>query len=157
MLSADLYFKLKGNSFVQAVVEKIKDFEIIEQEVVIKQKIDGTTIKINRGDLLEFDLSIKTDDNTPYTFQNGDKVIFSVYGKNKMNENAVLLKEVDATPNTTSITISCSSEETKIGDLINKQVEYWYEIELNNEYTVIGYDDDGAKKLILFPEGSKVQ
>lgn len=30
MLSADLYFKLKGNSFVQAIVEKIKDFEIIE-------------------------------------------------------------------------------------------------------------------------------
>ena len=30
MLSADLYFKLKGNSFVQAIVEKIKKFEIIE-------------------------------------------------------------------------------------------------------------------------------
>lgn len=30
MLSADLYFKLKGNSFVQAIVEKIKNFEIIE-------------------------------------------------------------------------------------------------------------------------------
>lgn len=30
MLSADLYFKLKGNSFIQAVVEKIKNFEIIE-------------------------------------------------------------------------------------------------------------------------------
>lgn len=30
MLSADLYFKLKGNSFVQTVVEKIKDFEVIE-------------------------------------------------------------------------------------------------------------------------------
>jgi hypothetical protein len=30
MLSADLYFKLKGNSFVQAIVEKIKNFEVIE-------------------------------------------------------------------------------------------------------------------------------
>lgn len=30
MLSADLYFKLKGNSFVQTVVEKIKTFEVIE-------------------------------------------------------------------------------------------------------------------------------
>ena len=30
MLSADLYFKLKGNSFVQSIVEKIKDFEVIE-------------------------------------------------------------------------------------------------------------------------------
>lgn len=30
MLSADLYFKLKGNSFVQAIVNKIKDFQVIE-------------------------------------------------------------------------------------------------------------------------------
>jgi len=30
MLSADLYFKLKGNSFVQAIIEKIKNFEVIE-------------------------------------------------------------------------------------------------------------------------------
>ncbi len=30
LLSADLYFKLKGNSFVQTIVEKIKDFEVIE-------------------------------------------------------------------------------------------------------------------------------
>jgi hypothetical protein len=30
MLSADLYKRLRGNSFVDAVVEKIKKFEIIE-------------------------------------------------------------------------------------------------------------------------------
>ena len=125
--------------------------------MVIKQKIDGTTIKINRGDKLEFNLSIQTDEETPYTFQQGDKVVFSIYNKNKMNDKAVLLKEVEAIPNTTSLTISCTSDETKIGDLINKQVEYWYEIELNNEYTIIGYDEEGAKKVILFPEGSKVQ
>lgn len=125
--------------------------------MVIKQKIDGTTIKINRGDKLEFSLSIQTDEGTQYTFQQGDKVVFSIYNKNKMNDKAVLLKEVEATPNTTSLTISCTSEETKIGDLINKQIEYWYEIELNNEYTILGYDEEGAKKLILFPEGSKVQ
>lgn len=28
--SADLYFKLKGNSFVKTIVEKIKDWEVIE-------------------------------------------------------------------------------------------------------------------------------
>lgn len=125
--------------------------------MVIKQKIDGTTIKINRGDKLEFSLSIENDEGTQYTFQQGDKIVFSIYNKNKMNDKAVLLKEVEATPNTTSLTIECTSEETKIGDLINKQVEYWYEIELNNEYTILGYDEEGAKKLILFPEGSKVQ
>lgn len=28
--SADVYFKLKGNSFVKALMEKVKSFEIIE-------------------------------------------------------------------------------------------------------------------------------
>lgn len=28
--SAELYFKLKGNSFVKAIIEKIKDWEVIE-------------------------------------------------------------------------------------------------------------------------------
>ena len=28
--SAEMYFKLKGNSFVKALMEKVKDFEIIE-------------------------------------------------------------------------------------------------------------------------------
>ena len=45
-------------------------------------------------------------------------------------------------------------DDMKIGEMLNKQVEYWYEIELNNDETIIGYDDDGAKKLILYPEGA---
>lgn len=121
------------------------------------QKIDGTTIKLNRGDILSFALSIEKDDQTLYTFQEGDKVTFSIYRKNKMNEEALLLKEVNATPNETILTIQCTSEETRIGDLINKPIEYWYEIELNGDITVLGYDDEGAKKLILYPEGSKIQ
>ena len=32
-------------------------------------------------------------------------------------------------------------------------VEYWYEIELNDEETVIGFDKDGAKVLNLYPKG----
>lgn len=120
------------------------------------QKIEGTTIKLNRGDVLSFVLTIDNGDD-PYTFQEGDKITFSVYSKGKMNEKAVLLKEVDATPNATSLTIECTNEDTKIGDLINKPMEYWYELELNNEYTILGYDESGAKQLILYPEGSKLQ
>ena len=52
--------------------------------------------------------------------------------------------------------INLTSEETRIGNLTNAPVEYWYKIELNNQYTIVGYDEDGAKKLILYPEGSKV-
>ena len=54
------------------------------------------------------------------------------------------------------VTISLSSTDTRIGEIINKPVDYWYEIELNPDttpQTIIGYDADGPKILKLFPEG----
>ncbi len=120
------------------------------------QKIDGTTIKLNRGDVLNLTLTLKVNGTTDYTFQNGDKVVFSVYNKNKLNEDAVLLKTIDILSESQSVTINLTSEETKLGEMKNKPVEYWYEVELNDQYTVIGYDDKGEKVLMLYPEGSKV-
>lgn len=125
--------------------------------MIKKQKIEGNIIKLNRGDTLNINLTIKKEDGTDYLFEEGDNITFSLYNKGKLNENAVLLKEVQATPGTTSINIYCTNEETKIGELVNKPIDYWYEIELNNEYTILGYDDEGAKLLKLFPEGSKIQ
>lgn len=121
------------------------------------QKVSNSIIEVNRGDELNLKLSLKLDSGTTYTFEEGDKVIFSLYNKGKMNEKAILIKEVNATPNTTTLDISFTNEETKIGEMTNKPVEYWYEIELNDRYTVIGYDDTGAKKFILYPEGSQIQ
>lgn len=125
--------------------------------MIKKQKIEGTTIKLNRGDILNINLTIKKEDGTDYSFEEGDKITFSLYNKGKLNEKAVLLSEFVATPGATSINIYCDSEETKIGELVNKPIDYWYEIELNNEYTILGYDDEGAKLFKLFPEGSKIQ
>ena len=119
------------------------------------QKIEGSTIMVNRGDVLNLTLNLTNGEN-PYTFQVNDKVVFSLYYPNKLNEDAILLKEVTVDAETQSVDISLTSEETKIGELINKPVDYWYEIELNDQYTVIGYDENGAKILKLFPEGSKL-
>lgn len=120
------------------------------------QKVEGTTIKINRGDVLNLTLSLKLDDGTPYTFQPNDTVVFSLYNKNALDKDAILLKEVTVQESAQSVDITLSSQETKIGELTNKPIDYWYEVELNGQYTVIGYDDDGAKIFKLFPEGSKL-
>lgn len=119
------------------------------------QKIDGTTILINRGDILNLSISLVYDDGSTYTFKNGDKLVFSLYNKGKMTDDAVLMKTVTASGGEESLIINCTNEETKLGDPINKEKEYWYEIELNDEHTVIGYDEEGAKILMLYPEGSK--
>lgn len=121
------------------------------------QKIVGTTIKVNRGDVLNLSLSTELEDGSTYTFHNGDKIVFSIYEKGKMSDNAVLIKEINVVTETETVDIGLTNEETKIGELINKPVTYWYEVELNDQYTIIGYDDEtGAKEFVLYPEGSKI-
>lgn len=121
------------------------------------QQISGTTIGVNRGDSLSIDLSLQTEAGTAYTFQPNDKIVFAVYGKNRMGDDPVLKKEITVAEATQTITISCTNEDTKIGTYINKPVDYWYEIELNDEHTVLGYDDKGPKIFKLYPEGKEIE
>lgn len=111
-------------------------------------KIENTTISITRGDEAVIELSIPE-----YTFQSGDHVELRVYSKGALNSLPLItvVKEVELESQTVDITLT--PEDTRIGEPLNTPTTYWYEIELNNKYTVIGYDEDGAKELILYPEG----
>lgn len=124
-------------------------------------KIDSNTkqISVTRGDIAPIDVKIKNSDGTDYSFSAGDVVRFSVFKKKDCN-CIVLLKEVQVTRETTNVRIDLTSQDTKIGDLISKPSEYWYEIELNpktNPQTIIGYDEKGAKVFMLYPEGADEQ
>lgn len=135
-------------------------------------RIVGTTIKINRGDklLFGFSIPIKTEPTADeektkeveepkyYEFKVGDVLTFGVYKRKAMSEKALLLKDFKVEKDgTTEIVMEFDPEEMKIGDLINKPTQYWYEIQLNREQTVLGYDDiTGAKILELYPEGSDI-
>lgn len=88
-------------------------------------------------------------------FSSGDVIRFKVF-KNKECNCVEIQKDFEAEDSATSVTISLTSEETTIGELINEHVDYWYEIELNpdtNSKTIVGYDNKGAKIFRLFPEG----
>jgi hypothetical protein len=37
--------------------------------------------------------------------------------------------------------------------MLNKPIEYWYEIQLNYYQTIVGYDESGPKLFMLYPEG----
>ena len=53
-----------------------------------------------------------------------------------------------------------SKTDTKIGEVINKPTDYWYEVEVNphtNPQTIIGYGEEGAAIFKLFPEGDEVE
>ena len=118
--------------------------------------IEGNHIKINRGNTLPLKLVIPISHTENYVFQVGDEIMFGIYGTKKMDEEALLLKKYTIEEETEEFEFTINAEEMKIGELINKPTDYWYEIELNGEQTILGYDDDGAKIITLYPEGSEI-
>ena len=118
---------------------------------------DDLSIYVTRGDMVF--LRITADkDGEPYTFQPGELVRFKVFAK-KDCEDVVLEKDFPVTAVTQGVDIILTGDDTKIGDVISKPRDLWYEAELNpldNPMTIIGYDEDGAKVFKLFPEGADI-
>lgn len=115
---------------------------------------DDKSIYVTRGD--EVYLSVMAEDEgKAYIFQPGDVVRIKVFAK-KDCDSVALQKDFPVTTETDTVEIFLDGNDTKIGKVISKPVDYWYEVELNpetNPITIIGYDEDGAKVFKLFPEG----
>lgn len=120
---------------------------------------DDMSISVTRGDVLFFSVSAEYKDGTPFQFKAGDILRMRVFER-KGCDNVVLLKNFVITEAGESFDIFLSGSDTKIGEIISKPVNYWYEIELNpdtNPQTIIGYDDDGGAKVFrLLPEGKDI-
>lgn len=118
---------------------------------------EDLSIYVTRGDIVA--LSVTADDKgKPYTFQPGEIIRFAIYGK-KDCTNVVLQKDFPVTAVTSAVDIFLTEEDTKIGEIISKPKDYWYEVVLNpfdNPQTIIGYDDNGTKVFKLFPEGDDI-
>lgn len=115
---------------------------------------DDLSIYATRGDTVFFTVTAN-ENGTPYYFEAGDVLRMKIFQK-KNASNVVMEKCFPVTARTDRFTILLTEEDTKIGDVISKATDYWYEIELNpftNPQTIIGYDEDGAKVFKLFPEG----
>ena len=114
---------------------------------------DDLTIECTRGDHVLFHVSALIDGN-PYTFDMGDVIRFSVFEKKDCSK-VVLRKDTEVEVVADYVDIELTSEDTRIGEVISKPTDYWYEVELNPDtqpQTIIGYDKDGAKVFKLYPE-----
>lgn len=114
------------------------------------------SIHLTRGDTAVLEISALQQDETYHTFQPGDIVRFRILEKGDCG-NVELAKDVQIVEETTKVAVSLSSEETRLGEIINKPKDYWYEVELNPEtvpQTIIGYDATGPKVFRLYPEGA---
>lgn len=121
------------------------------------------TINITRGDSGEIVIRAfdKADNEGEklYEFQAGEVVRLKIFEK-KACENVVLQKDFPIEEATESVSLVLTEEDTRIGEIISKPVDYWYEIELNpesNPQTIVGYDEDGAKIFRLYPEGRDLE
>jgi hypothetical protein len=118
---------------------------------------EDMSIYCTRGDSGVFRVQA-TVDGEPYIFRVGEKVRLKVFGK-KDCENVVLQKTAEVFEDTEQVDIILAKEDTKIGEVISKPTDYWYEVELNPDtrpQTIVGYDENGAKVFKLFPEGKDV-
>lgn len=116
---------------------------------------DDMSIYLTRGDAVYFTVTAYYDGEN-YIFHAGDILRMKVFER-KACDNVVLQKDFSIEVETERVEILLTREETKIGEVISKPTDYWYEIELNphtNPQTIIGYDEDGAKVFRLYPEGT---
>lgn len=127
--------------------------------------LNDKTICLTRGDVADIEVSAKLqDDGKPpeewesYVFVQGDVVRFSVFKRKDCN-CIEIQKDVIVDKDTEVVVVHLEKEDTKIGPVINKHVDYWYEVVLNPDtrpQTILGYDDiveAGEKIFRLFPEG----
>lgn len=119
-------------------------------------KIDSNNnIFITRGDKANIDIRIPLNKGF-YEFQTSDILYFTV--KRTYNDaQPVLRKIVTFSEPTTTATIILSSIDTSLGELSNTPLQYVYDVSINEDQTIIGFDENGAKYLTIYPEVSNGQ
>ena len=107
--------------------------------------LSDKTICLTRGDVANIIVSASLQDGGLYTFKAGDILRFRVFKKRDC-ACVVLQKDVVVDDETDSVAVNLTKDETTIDEIINRPVDYWYEVEVNPDtepQTIIGYDEDG--------------
>ena len=112
---------------------------------------DTKNNKLYDSSYKESTVLISTLNMVCYQFQVGDKITFNIYEKNGYNKEPLLEKEVKVTTAGYSVDISLSEADTTFANPINKETIFWYDIKLNDNQTIVCYNEDGAKEFILYP------
>lgn len=137
---------------------------------MLKIDEDQRTIYLTRGDRTNSEynklafycpyFNAETEEEEEYLFSLDDKISFVVYNKKGYTKEEILrkdytLRELGYTEATTRPEIPLTEIETKMFPLSNKRKTYWFDVVINDSTTVIGYDEDGASRIIVFPEASE--
>ena len=112
---------------------------------------DSTRKKLYDSDYEESSVSLDTLTLQLYEFQVGDKVKFNIYDKKGYDKETLVSKEVEVETAGEQVDILLTEGDTTFGDIANKPITYWYDITLNEDLTIICYNEDGAMEFIQYP------
>jgi hypothetical protein len=133
--------------------------------------IEETTIHLTRGDATGdtynklafnfpiFNFGTKQEEN--YKFKPDDKITFVVMNKKGYTTEEILrkdytLRDLGYVTETEIAELPLTAEETKKFPLSNKAQTFWYDLILNDSTTILGFDNEGAKRIIVYPEAEEV-
>ena len=119
---------------------------------------DAPTTELNRLAVCLPILNVETGEEELYKFKLTDKLTFKVFEKKGYLKEEVFridwtLEDLNYPEEQESVEIPLTEELTRLFEETSKKKTYWYDICLNDTTTILGFDEDGAKKLIVYPEG----
>ena len=124
------------------------------------------TLSITRGDAPDGEINkiairfpvydFETEEIEYYEFKPSDKITFSVYEKKGYTKHELFRKEyilsdLEYTAPTTKPELYITAEDSLKFPLTNKRATYFYEIILNDITTIIGANENGTNKIIVYP------
>lgn len=114
---------------------------------------DKYTLHLTRGDRCTFKVyATEETSGTRCYFPAGSTVSFIIVPRLGYTDGEVLRKTVNVTSDTQEVEFLLTENDTKIGDMIDKRVKYWYNVVVNDDITIIGSDENGEKVIYIYPE-----
>ena len=118
-------------------------------------KLEDKTLYITRGDSTNEHNKLVFNWND-YEYQESDIITLIIFEKKGYPKNEVLKKEYNASDliydsTNHSIELELTTDDTLKFPLKNKKQTFWFDIYLNDNTTMLGFDEDGAKKCIVYP------
>ena len=112
-------------------------------------KFTNNTFHVTRGDSGSITIAYKDGSILP-----SSTILFRVYEKNGFDGDPILEQIGTPAGNTSSFVLDINSEKTmKFANPVGDKDEYWYELKIGPDNTVLGYDETGAKRFYIYPSG----
>lgn len=123
------------------------------------QYTDGTNMywydekkkKVYNSNYEEVEKEISTLNIVYYKFVVGNELILNIYERKGYDKEPVKSVEVTITEESEEAVIPLTESDTTFGEIPNKEITYWYDITLNKDKTVVGFDENGEKEFIMYP------